>query len=54
MHITQIGKGERTKKGVIPFEVETTGPKYFYDRFDLYFSAVGEDEEKNDFLEHIE
>ena len=54
MHVTQIGKGERTKKGVIPFEVETTGPKYFYDRFDLYFSAVGEDEAKNDFLEHIE
>ena len=54
MHITQIGKGERTRNGVIPFEVETTGPKYFYDRFDLYFSVVGEDEAKNDFLEHIE
>ena len=54
LHITQIGKGERTKKGVIPFEVETTGPKYFYDRFDLILSTVGEDEAKNDFLEHIE
>ena len=55
MHVTQKGAGIRRRGEYVEFTVEVFGAKYYpYDRFGLYSSTVGEDEAKNDFLEHIE
>lgn len=54
LHVTQKGAGVRRKGEYVEFTVEVFGAKYYpYNVFGLYSSTVGEDEAKNDFLEHI-
>lgn len=55
LHVSQKGMGSGKGKKFEAFTVETTGAeKYPYDHFGLCSSKVGEDEAKNDFLEHID
>lgn len=55
LHVSQAGKGIKTRSGLVPFTVEGTGAvSYPYNRYGLFATAVGPDEAKNDFFEHIE
>ena len=54
LHVTQKGAGIPWRGKYVEFTVEVFGAKYYpYDHFGLYSTTVGEDTEKNDFLEHI-
>ena len=55
LHASQQGMGSKIKGKFVEFTVEETGAKmYPYDHFGLRSSTVGQDEAKNDFLEHID
>ena len=55
LHASQQGMGSKIKGKFVEFTVEKTGAKmYPYDHFGLRSSTVGQDEAKNDFLEHID
>lgn len=55
LHVSQQGMGTGKGKKFVEFSVEETGAKmYPYNRFGLQSTTVGQDEEKNDFLEHLE
>ena len=55
LHVSQKGMGAGKGKKFEEFKVETTGAeKYPYDHFGLYSTEVGQDEAKDDFLEHID
>ena len=55
LHASQKGMGAGKGKKFEEFKVETTGAKkYPYDHFGLHSTEVGQDEAKNDFLEHID
>ena len=55
LHVSQKGMGAGKGKNFEEFTVEKTGAeKYPYNRFGLHSSEVGEDEAKDDFLEHID
>lgn len=55
LHKTQEGKGNKFNGKRVPFSVAEYGVKrYPNNRFGLYASRVGEDENHTDFLEHIE
>ena len=54
-HVSQQGAGIRRRGQFEVFTVEKFGVEFYpYNRFVLYSSRVGEDVEKNDFLEHID
>ena len=53
-HVTQYGLTFRIDGYKKPLRVEITGTYYENTDFGLYATRVGPDEEKNDFLEHIE
>ena len=55
LHVSQKGAGIRWKEGeYAEFKVETFGAQYYpYDHFGLVSSTVGEDREKNDYLENV-
>lgn len=54
LHVSQKGMGAGKGKKFEEFTVEKTGAeKYPYDHFGLHSTEVGEDEAKDDFLEHI-
>ena len=55
LHVSQKGMGAGKGDKFEEFTVEKTGAKkYPYDHFGLYSTEVGQDEAKNDFLEHID
>ena len=55
LHVSQKGMGAGKGKSFEEFTVEETGAKkYPYDHFGLKNTTVGPDEQKNDFLEHID
>ena len=55
LHVSQKGMGTGKGKKFVEFTVEETGAKmYPYDHFGLQNSTVGPDEQKNDFLEHLD
>ena len=55
LHVSQKGMGAGKGKKFEEFTVETTGAKkYPYDHFGLHSTEVGQDEAKDDFLEHID
>ena len=54
-HVSQQGAGIRRRGRFEIFTVEKFGVEFYpYNRFVLYSSTVGEDEAKDDFLEHID
>ena len=55
LHVSQKGMGIGKGRNFTEFSVEETGAKkYPYNRFGLQNTTVGEDERKDDFLEHLE
>jgi len=55
LHVSQKGMGAGKGSKFEEFTVETTGAKkYPYDHFGLHSTEVGQDEAKDDFLEHID
>ena len=55
LHVSQKGMGSKIHGKFVEFTVEETGAKmYPYDRFGLHSTEVGEDEAKDDFLEHLD
>ncbi len=55
LHVSQKGMGAGKGKKFEEFKVETTGAKkYPYDHFGLHSTEVGQDEAKDDFLEHLD
>ena len=55
LHVSQKGMGAGKGAKFEEFKVETTGAKkYPYDHFGLHSTEVGQDEAKDDFLEHID
>ena len=55
LHVSQKGMGIGKGKNFVEFSVEDTGAKkYPYNRFGLQSTTVGQDEKKDDFLEHLD